>query len=168
MLGKFRSAAENEFSSITTRHRLKSGEARDVELYIGSVDFEERHYLHTIVFDVTQRRIAEERMIASLDEKNHLIKEVYHRVKNNQQLVVSLLRMQADAEETAGTRKALQNAQDRMYAMSIVHDLVYQMEDLSIVNTPLFCRAAYPELRHQLRRAHAAGRNSDGSRAAGT
>jgi PAS domain S-box-containing protein len=133
VLESMNAAANGEFASVQTRHRLKSGAVRDVELYVGPIEFEERRYLHTIVFDVTQRRLAEERTEAALREKIQLIQEIYHRVKNNQQLVVSLLRMQADSITSAESRKELQIAQERMFAMSLAHDLVYQMDDLSLV-----------------------------------
>lgn len=134
ILDRLRQASRGGVGCVTTRQTLSSGEIRDVELYVGSVEFEGRSYLHVIAFDVTERRIAEERTEAALREKIQLLQEVYHRVKNNQQLVVSLLRMQADSEQAPEAKSALKMAQDRMYAMALAHELVYQADDLASID----------------------------------
>jgi PAS domain S-box-containing protein len=134
ILERLRDASRGEGGCVSTRQTLRSGEVRDVDLYVGSVEYEGRSYLHVIVFDVTERRIAEERTETALREKIHLLQEVYHRVKNNQQLVVSLLRLQADSDEELEAKRALKTAQDRMYAMALIHELVYQSNDLASID----------------------------------
>lgn len=85
-------------------------------------------------------RTAERRAAAALAEKTQLIQEIYHRVKNNQQLVVSILRMQADGASTPEERESLRTAQDRMYAMALAHDLVYEAKDLAVIEIGDFVR----------------------------
>lgn len=87
--------------------------------------------LYCIVFDVTRRRLAEERMAKALRERTLLLREVYHRVKNNLQIVSSLLSLQTEGLEEAAALRALRLAQDRVYAMSLAHELVYQVPDLA-------------------------------------
>jgi len=76
----------------------------------------------------------EERMAAALEEKTLLLKEIYHRVKNNLQIIASLLNMQANGSSDEAVASALRDGQDRVYAMSLVHELVYQMADLSSID----------------------------------
>lgn len=115
------------------RHKLASGEIRDVELYVSPVALAGKADLYCAVFDVTQRRIAEERMVKALEEKTLLLREVYHRVKNNLQIISSLLNLQAGGLGDEASLKTLQAAQDRVFAMSLAHELVYQMADLGSI-----------------------------------
>jgi len=116
------------------RHRLRTGEFRDVELYASPIEIEDRAFLYCVVFDVTQRRIAEERTAKALEEKTLLLREVYHRVKNNLQIVSSLLNMQAESLEEGTARRSLRLAQDRVFTMAAAHELAYQVPDLAFVD----------------------------------
>jgi PAS domain S-box-containing protein len=130
---QLRSAADGWEGRILSRHLLRSGEARDVELYMSPVELQGEADLYCIVFDVTQRRLAEERTVKALKERTLLLREVYHRVKNNLQIVSSLLNLQAEGLEEAAALRALRLAQDRVYAMSLAHELVYQVPDLAYI-----------------------------------
>jgi len=77
----------------------------------------------------------ERRLTAALDDKTLLLKEVFHRVKNNLQIISSLLSMQANEAEDEQVAAALRGGQERVYAMSLVHEFVYQMSDLSSIET---------------------------------
>ena len=117
-----------------TRHRPRSGGARDVEVYVGPLSIGDEPCHYAVVFDVTRRRLAEERTSSALREKTLLLKEVYHRVKNNLQIISSLLSMQAGETRDGAVGVALREGRDRVYAMSLVHELVYQMGDLSSID----------------------------------
>jgi two-component sensor histidine kinase len=69
-------------------------------------------------------------MAASLAEKEVLIREVHHRVKNNLQVIASLLRLQANASPDTPLAEALRESQNRVEAMAIVHEQLYDAEDL--------------------------------------
>ncbi len=128
---KIREAIGGGEDHILSRHRLRSGKLRDVELYMSPVELQGEADLYCIVFDVTRRRLAEERMAKALRERTLLLREVYHRVKNNLQIVSSLLSLQTEGLEEAAALRALRLAQDRVYAMSLAHELVYQVPDLA-------------------------------------
>lgn len=130
---KLRAAADGGEGHMLSKHALRSGEVRDVELFMSPVELLGEADLYCIVFDVTQRRIAEERMAKALKERTLLLREVYHRVKNNLQIVSSLLNLQAEGLEEATALRALRLAQDRVYAMSLAHELVYQVPDLAYI-----------------------------------
>ncbi|MGD9973744.1 MAG: sensor histidine kinase [Desulfatirhabdiaceae bacterium] len=69
--------------------------------------------------------------MASLAEKEVLLKEVHHRVKNNLQIISSLISLQADCLVDAELQRALDDVRDRVKAMALVHEKLYQAEDLA-------------------------------------
>ena len=72
-----------------------------------------------------------------VDEKEWLLKEVHHRVKNNLHTIISLLESQADYLENDAL-KAIQNSQHRIYAMSLIHQKLYQTDDIKVIDMTLF------------------------------
>ncbi len=70
----------------------------------------------------------------SLGEKDALLKEVHHRVKNNLQIVISLLYLKSSAPRDDEAREALEDSQARIYAMALVHDELYRSADLENVD----------------------------------
>lgn len=81
--------------------------------------------------DVTEQRAHEEQIEASLREKEVLLREIHHRVKNNLQVIQSLLRMEARQIPQAETRQALETTVERVRAMGLVHERLYKMGSLS-------------------------------------
>lgn len=134
-LDRLKGAAFSTLEFLRGHHRLGSGEVREVEIYVSPVDLEGRPRYHCVIFDVTRRDEAERRLRSALDEKTLLLREVYHRVKNNLQVISSLLNMQANLEEDAAVVAALEAGQERVTAMSLAHELVYQMSDLSSIDS---------------------------------
>jgi PAS domain S-box-containing protein len=81
--------------------------------------------------DVTAHLKHEEEMEQSLREKEVLLREIYHRVKNNLQVTQSLLKMQARSLPLNETRAAIEATVQRVHAMALVHERLYKMEDLA-------------------------------------
>lgn len=69
-----------------------------------------------------------------VDEKEWLLKEIHHRVKNNLQIVISLLNTQSAYLDNEDALLAIQNSQNRMHAMSLIHQKLYQTENLSSID----------------------------------
>jgi two-component sensor histidine kinase len=84
--------------------------------------------------EVTERKQAEERMAAALRDKETLLKEVHHRVKNNLQVISSLLDLQARQTQDAGVRGVLAESQGRVRVMALIHQLLYERRDFSRVD----------------------------------
>jgi PAS domain S-box-containing protein len=85
------------------------------------------------VEDFTERRKAEQRLERSLEEKETLLREIHHRVKNNLQTISSLLRLQAENVGDPRAHYALVDSVSRVYSMSVVHEKLYTAENLQQV-----------------------------------
>jgi two-component sensor histidine kinase len=84
--------------------------------------------------DVSQRRRAEEQIKTSLKEKEVMLKEIHHRVKNNLQIISSLLYLQATAVGDEGTRVVFRESRERVRAMALVHEQLYRSDSLSAID----------------------------------
>jgi two-component sensor histidine kinase len=93
------------------------------------------------VTDITELKQSEERLRASLADKEVLLKEVYHRVKNNLQIISALLRMQARQVKDTAALEALENSISRVMAMSMVHEKLYQAQNLVSIDFLSFAQS---------------------------
>ncbi|MGE0713606.1 MAG: PAS domain S-box protein [Planctomycetota bacterium] len=98
--------------------------------------------------DITERRRIEEALGRSLAEKETLLREVHHRVKNNLQIIASLLYFQADRAQDPRAAEVLAESRDRLRSMVLVHEHLYRTADLARVDLGEFLR----ELGSQLAR----------------
>jgi len=83
--------------------------------------------------DITTRKQAEEKIKESLKEKELLLQEIHHRVKNNMQVISSLLKLQAATIKEETLRSAFRDTEHRVRAMSLVHEKLYQSKDFTHV-----------------------------------
>ena len=75
-----------------------------------------------------------------LNEKEWLLKEIHHRVKNNLQIVMSLLNTQSHFLEDETAKAAIKNSQDRIHSMSLIHKKLYQSENVVSINMELYIK----------------------------
>lgn len=99
------------------------------------------------VFDVTGHRQAEEKLTASLAEKEVLLREVHHRIKNNLSSIIGLIDLQRSAIQEPDTVKMLAELSDRIRSMSLVHEKLYHSGSLSMID----CQDYLDDLIFQLR-----------------
>lgn len=87
-----------------------------------------------VIRDITARKEAEDNVKKELREKEVLLQEIHHRVKNNLNVVISLLKLQRDKITTVEkARKALEDSSNRIYSMALVHESLYLSRDLSSI-----------------------------------
>lgn len=84
-----------------------------------------------VAHDITQRKQDQERILAALKEKDVLLKEIHHRVKNNLQAVTSLLSLQSRAMGEGPMKMACEDIANRIKSMALVHEMLYSADDFS-------------------------------------
>ena len=84
-------------------------------------------------YDITEHQQAKEQIKASLKEKETLLQEIHHRVKNNMTVISSLLKLQSNSIKDERVKEALLDSQTRIESMSMVHEALYQSENLSSI-----------------------------------
>ncbi len=100
------------------------------------------------VRDMTQQREQEQQLRESLAQKEVLLKEVHHRVKNNLQIIISLLRLQT--RSSPHLKEELDEAQARVRTMALVHERLYQASEAGAVDVAEYLRALVQDLRRGL------------------
>ena len=90
--------------------------------------------------DITARKQAEATLRATLIEKEALLKEVHHRVKNNLQVITSLLRLEAGRRDQAETKSVLEDMQGRIRSMALLHESLYRTGTFAAIDLGTYLR----------------------------
>jgi PAS domain S-box-containing protein len=122
--------------SLEKRYLRKNGSLVWVNITVSLMCefFGEPKYFISVVEDISDRKQSEERIRASLLEKEVLLKEIYHRVKNNLQVISSLLNLQSAYIKNTEDMAIFQKSQQRIASMALVHEKMYQSPNLANIN----------------------------------
>ncbi len=102
--------------------------------------------MYGIQMDVTERKRIEAEIRASLHEKEVLLKEIHHRVKNNLQVIASMLSLQAAYLADTQTQRVLKDSQNRVAAMAAIHEKLYQSKNLARIDFGKYIRDLMAQL----------------------
>lgn len=119
--------------NYVVRRNRKDGAERLFRLHVSEIIGQDEQMM-VLLEDITLEKEYERRLEKSLEEKNILLSEVHHRVKNNLAIIVGLIELQ-NAEVTDNeTRSNLYETKNRIYSISGVHELLYQTDNFSEIN----------------------------------
>ncbi len=126
-------------SGIIGISREVQGKRRDGSVFpmllsVGEVATTGPRCFSGIIQDITERKQVEMQLQASLEEKNTLLNEVHHRVKNNMQVISSLLSLQARRHKTPEVQTMLRASQNRIRSMALIHEKLYLSSDLARID----------------------------------
>lgn len=112
-----------------------------LQLFLNPIESpQERGEISAIAYDITERKRIDRRIREALKEKEILLQEVHHRVKNNLQIIHSILNLQKKFVNDEKTIVGLEEIQNRVSTMSIIHETLYQNTDVSRIGFPHYIK----------------------------
>jgi PAS domain S-box-containing protein len=114
--------------------RRQDGTTFPIDLAISEMRLGGERHFTGIIRDITDRKQSETRLLNSLQEKEVLLREVHHRVKNNLQVIMSLLNLQEGYVQDARASAVLQESRNRVRCMALIHEALYQADNLGRID----------------------------------
>jgi len=127
----------------------KNGDEREVLLFTSLIPNTKNSVVSLL--DITERNKAENLIKKSLKDKELLLREIHHRVKNNMQIISSLLNLQRNYVEDEETHNILHESQGRVKSMALIHEKLYQTPDLAKINIKNYLESLTMNLFHSYR-----------------
>jgi PAS domain S-box-containing protein len=124
----------------------RDGSEFPVEISLSPFATDEGMFVSSAIRDITAAKAAGDRLRASLQEKELLLREIHHRVKNNLQIVSSLLSLQAESVRSSDARESLLESQARVRAMALLHETLYQSDRLGDVDFAAYVESLWAYL----------------------
>jgi PAS domain S-box-containing protein len=119
----------------------KDGTFIDLEVNLTSFESFDRNLLIAIVRDITGRKKVEEKIKSSLKEKEILLREVHHRVKNNLQIISSIINLQANNTKKDEIKTVIKEIRNRILSMALIHEKLYQSDNIAKVEFSSYVRS---------------------------
>lgn len=116
-------------------HKLANGEIRTVEVYSSPVKIKDYSLLFSVIHDVTERVKMENRVKTLLEEKELILREVHHRIKNNMSAIKGMLELQIDTLDNKDAVAALQVAESRIHSMVVLYDKLHVSRSINELMT---------------------------------
>lgn len=102
--------------------------------------------IYCIVRDVTKEREAERKLKTTLSERETLLKEIHHRVKNNLQIISSLLKLHSERNNNNDFSDLVTESQNRIVSMALIHEMLYAKSDLNNINLKQYIQYIFDKL----------------------
>jgi len=112
----------------------KDGSIVWLEMVASRIEYRGNLAVYGAVIDITDRKQADDQIQAALREKEVMLREMHHRVKNNMQIILSLLRIQSRAVKDRGTLEMFKQSQNRIRSMALIHEGLYKSGDLANID----------------------------------
>lgn len=134
--------SSSEISKVYSgKRRTKSGEIIDVIVCAVPVIVDESVIaMYGIYVDITDRKRAEEKLKSNLREKEVLLAEIHHRVKNNLAVITGLLELQRLNSDNEDAQRILKDSQMRVNSIALVHELLYKSDNFSEVDIKVYIK----------------------------
>lgn len=132
----------NRAASVQTEWALTEPDMQTFDIRVSPL-FDGRKRLVSwvvVLRDMEERKRMEEQLRQSLREKDMLFKEIHHRVKNNLQIISSLLSLQASQASDGAVSHALLEGQNRVRSMALIHEILYRADDLGQIDFGAYVR----------------------------
>ena len=144
---KYAQIAQHGTGSVETKWQKKDGTIIDILLSSTPIDTSDLSKGVTFTaLDITERKASEARIQHLLTEKEILLKEVHHRIKNNMIVMKSLLSLQADNVRDISAKKALETAKNRMTSMMVLYDKIYRHESKNEMSLSIYLTSLVDEI----------------------
>ncbi len=143
-----------EIASYHTEKRYIHKQGHEVWVMLsGSLVWQDDGHPHHFIAqiqNISDRKVYEQQLSESLAEKSVMLQEIHHRVKNNLQVICSLLNLQTQTNPDSNIAEIMQESQNRVKSMALVHENLYQSKNLSKINLETYVR----ELTNNLLRSY--------------
>ena len=124
-------SGEKNALHFNTVHRRKDHSTYPVEVYLQLMRFDSVSVFAAVILDITERLASNEKLLASVKEKEVLLREIHHRVKNNMQIIQSLLNLQMGKFDNPDLVRVFQDSNNRIKSMALIHETLYLSDDLA-------------------------------------
>jgi PAS domain S-box-containing protein len=118
----------------------KDGTELPLEIGLSPISSPDGNFVLASIIDLTERKTYENNLKSSLNEKLALLQEVHHRVKNNLQIICSLLSLQANSVEDQQAAAKLGDSERRVMSMAMIHEQLYYHDDMSSIDLAEYTR----------------------------
>jgi len=122
------------------------GERIDVLMAVIPIHYKGKRAILGTITDITNRKEMESQITASLREKEVLLQEIHHRVKNNLQVISSLLSLQADTVTNPAVLEVFKDSERRIRSMAAVHEQLYRSGNLAFIDSAEYIRSVVEDV----------------------